>query len=470
MRQGMSELAWFINPYNSVLLCLHVICTTISHIALCCSVYPLLNSISLIGDAIDDCWDGLKVAVYSFVVLWFLFNEWLYLAEHRTGDIEPNSTPYHFRTALSALQYSGMLLTNGYGDMDDLSLSGQLCCCMAVMVAVGISAVPASVLANSFVTLLHDEAEKDHAMKVNVALVTQRIFRRRHSKLNFAATVRLATKMKRNASFSMQMYRHLMGVDETSWYPTLNIALIICNVLVVMLESVEEINSCLPPLAWSTFELLCVHLFTIDYICVLYTIEHNLDNKCSRITYIFSLRGICALCSILPFWSRFFVKACFGSGSFALLSTPRIVVAFRIFRVFRIIGLDRYIKCYYYLNAVLTKVSSVLTAAGIVALIVWVGCASLFYYAELSGRREQDDNGVVVFESIPESLYFCALFLVGDWQIQDFTPFGAVLCVSLSLFGVAIFALPVGVLFEGFKTAIVEQNVNAPPAVGDDHC
>ena len=63
MRQGMSELAWFINPYNSVLLCLHVICTTISHIALCCSVYPLLNSISLIGDAIDDCWDGLKVAV-----------------------------------------------------------------------------------------------------------------------------------------------------------------------------------------------------------------------------------------------------------------------------------------------------------------------------------------------------------------------------------------------------------------------
>lgn len=432
-----------------------------------CTGIVKLCSISLIGDAIDNCWDGLKVAVYSFVVLWYFFNAWLYLSQHRSGEIERNSTPYHFRTALSALQYSGMLLTNGYGDMDDLSLSGQLCCGMAVMVAVGIAAVPASVLANSFVTLLRVEAEKDLSMKVKVALVTQRVFRRRRSGHDFAAAVRLATTAKRNSSYSMQMYRHLMGVDEASWYPCMNISLIICNVVVVMLESVNHINACLPPLVWSSFELMSVHLFTLDYICVLYTIQYNLDNKCSRITYIFSLRGLCALCSILPFWTRLGIK--FYFGHIAVLTTPRMVVAFRILRVFRIIGLDRYIKCYYYLNAVLTKVSSVLTAAGIVALIVWVGLASMFYYAELPGKRE-DGNGIAVFESIPESLYFCALFLVGDWQIQDFSPLGAVLCVLLSLFGVAIFALPVGVLFEGFKTAIVEQKNAPPPPVRDSAC
>lgn len=436
--------------------------------------HNIYNSISLIGDAIDDCWDGLKIAVYSFVVLWYFFNEWLFLSEHQTsGEVVRNSTPYHFRTALSSLQYSGMLLTNGYGDMDDLSLSGQICCCVAVLVAVGISAVPASVLANSFVTLLHDEAAKEHAMKLKVALLTQRVFRRMRSGQDFVSVVQLAATAKRNSSFSLHLYRHLFGLDKTSWYPAINIFLIVVNVCIVMLESVDEINDCLPPLVWSSFELLCVIIFTIDFICVLYTIEHNLENKCSRLTYIFSFRGLCALCSIVPFWCRLLTRPYFGSV--AMLTTPRMIVAFRILRVFRIIGLDRYIKCYYYLDSVLTKVSSVLTAAGIVALIVWVGCASLFYYAELSGKRvedrDKDGAGVVVFESIPESLYYCALFLVGDWQIQDFTPLGAVLCVTLSLFGVAIFALPVGVLFEGFKTAIIEQE-NAPSAAvtGDYHC
>ena len=383
-------------------------------------------------------------------MLWFLFNEWLFLAEHESGHVERNSTPYHFRTALSSLQFSGMLLTNGYNDMDDISLSGQVCCCCAVMVAVGISAVPASVLANSFVSLLRDEAEKDHDQKLKVALLTQRIFRKKRSDRSLAGISRQVTNIQRNSEFSMMLYRHLMGIQKDSWYPSINVILIIVNVMVVMLESVDSLYSQIPSILWSSFELFCVLVFTVDYACVLFTIEHNLENKCSRLNYIFSLRGICALCSIMPCWSRIMLLSMFDVDDFFRI--PRVIVGFRILRVFRIIGLDRYIKCYYYLSTVLTKVSSILTAAGIVALIFWVGCASLFYYAELGAK-----DGDVVFESIPESLYFCALFLVGDWQIQDFTPLGAIVCLILSLSGVAIFAVPIGVLFEGFKTVIAEQ-------------
>lgn len=419
-------------------------------------LYIFPQSLSLIGAALDDCWEGLKVAVYSFVVLWFFFNEWLYISEHSSSSgADYCSTPYHYRTALSSLQYSAMLLTKGYGEMDNLSLSGQICCCTAVLAAIGISSVPASVLANSFVNILRGEAEKDHARKLKVALLTQRVFRRRRSMTNVLGVVRTATAAKHNSTFLSQLYKHLMGLDPTSWYPTISILLTTLNVVVVMLESVEQVYTCVDPIVWSMFELVCVYLFTIDYICVLVTIEYNLENKCSRWTYMTSLRGICALCSILPIWARLGFNLALGSD--AVMYTPRMVVLLRIFRVFRIIGLDRYIKCFYYLNNVLSKVSSILTAAGIVALVVWVGGASLFYYAELGGRP---DRGIVRFDSIPDSLYHCALFLVTDWQVQDFTPLGSVMCVVLSLFGVAIFAVPVGVLFEGFQNLITEQKDN----------
>ena len=125
--------------------------------------------------------------------------------------------------------------------------------------------------------------------------------------------------------------------------------------------------------------------------------------------------------------------------------------------IIRIIGLDRHIKSFYVLSSVLRQVSTVLTAAGIVSFVVWVGGASLFYYAELGGQQRYNDEDIVVFSSIPEALYYCAMFLVGDWEVLDFTPMGSVLCVILSVFGVAIVAVPVGILFEGYQNIISEK-------------
>jgi hypothetical protein len=53
--------------------------------------------------------------------------------------------------------------------------------------------------------------------------------------------------------------------------------------------------------------------------------------------------------------------------------------------------------------------------------------------------------------------YTIAIFLAGDWEITDFTPIGNVLSVGLSIFGVAIFAVPVSVLFEAFQEGIKEN-------------
>lgn len=59
---------------------------------------------------------------------------------------------------------------------------------------------------------------------------------------------------------------------------------------------------------------------------------------------------------------------------------------FRVFRLARILELERFFEAFSLLNDVLVKAAPVLRATGVLALIVWVGGASIFYY---SGKNMQ---------------------------------------------------------------------------------
>ena len=105
-------------------------------------------------------------------MIWFLFNECLYLTER--NDVE-NGESKRFRSALSSLQFSALLLTGDY-PVTDFSPWGKLCCTVAVVVAVGIVAVPASILAGAFVEVLQNKAEKRRRERYNAAVKLQRLF------------------------------------------------------------------------------------------------------------------------------------------------------------------------------------------------------------------------------------------------------------------------------------------------------
>ena len=62
-----------------------------------------------------------------------------------------------------------------------------------------------------------------------------------------------------------------------------------------------------------------------------------------------------------------------------------------------------------------------------------------------------------VFTSIVDAMYYCTIFLAGEWCKVDFTPLGSVICTVVALIGVALFSIPVGVLFEGFQDMMAEK-------------
>lgn len=58
-------------------------------------------------------------------------------------------------------------------------------------------------------------------------------------------------------------------------------------------------------------------------------------------------------------------------------------------------------------------------------------------------------------------MYYVAVFLGGEWATIDFTWPGIILCCALCVMGIALFAIPVGTVFEAFQDVLQEVNDSA---------
>ena len=174
----------------------------------------------------------------------------------------------------------------------------------------------------------------------------------------------------------------------------------------------------------------------------------------SRQNFSFSFIGLADFFSIAPFYIQQILIPIFAPQAHFDATI------FRILRLARVLELERFFEAFTLLDDVFVKAAPVLKATGVLALIVWVGASSLLYYVE--PHEDIDDDRIndqlaaggeepAVFTSIVDAMYYCTIFLAGEWCKVDFTPLGSVICTIVALIGVALFSIPVGVLFEGFK-------------------
>ena len=291
----------------------------------------LLFSLSLIGKAMCLCWEGLAVSVYTFMVLWFLFNEWMYLCEQ--GDTA-NEQTRHFRSALSSLQYSAYVLTGKYA-LENLTVSGQVASCIGLVLSVCISAVPASLFASSFVDLLKDETTALRAAKLRLALKLQRLFRRQHKLSYFGGIVRniVEKQYKKKRHFLGKICDWKNGHSTSAQFTrAIILVLIILNVLAVLLQSMDTVATSVPDVYWNSFELFSVVVFSVDYIANVLLSAYDVNWSFSRKKMIFSSFGIADLLAILPFYVGNFILPLLN-GAVDVQFNGR---EFRIFRVLRL--------------------------------------------------------------------------------------------------------------------------------------
>lgn len=206
-------------------------------------------------------------------------------------------------------------------------------------------------------------------------------------------------------------------------------ALILLSVILVMLESVKEID-----LKYHKALLICEWIVTI-FFTIEYTARIIAVKKPWK--YILSFYGIIDLLSTIPLYLSYLF-----AGSQVLLAFR----AFRLLRIFRILKLVKFIGEASQLRAALIASRTKIAVFIYVVLILSVIMGTVMYLIE------SDEAG---FTSIPRSIYWTIVTLttVGYGDIAPQTNLGQFIATVIMILGYGIIAVPTGIVTVEFSKA-----------------
>lgn len=149
------------------------------------------------------------------------------------------------------------------------------------------------------------------------------------------------------------------------------------------------------------------------------------------IAYPFTFMALVDLLSILPGISML-------NRSFRLLRIIRLIRMFRIFRVFKAL---RYSKNIDLIIKIISKEKESLIA------VCWIAAAYIFISALIVFNVEPNS-----FENFFEAIYWATVSLttVGYGDIYPVTTTGRIVTMISSIFGIAVIAMPAGIISAGF--------------------
>ena len=199
------------------------------------------------------------------------------------------------------------------------------------------------------------------------------------------------------------------------------LGIILCSVLSVLLESIDEIGLPYAPF-FSSMEIFFTGLFTLEYILRVYSSPR-------RKKYILSFYGWVDLLAILPTYLGIIMG---GTEGFMIIRSLRLL------RVFRVLKLTRYMKEASALG------NAIKTSMGKIAVFVFVVVMIAVIMGTIMYMVEGEENG---FTSIPQSIYWAIVTLttVGYGDISPATPIGQIIASLLMIMGYGIIAVPTGI-------------------------
>ncbi len=219
---------------------------------------------------------------------------------------------------------------------------------------------------------------------------------------------------------------------QSAIYDLVMIAMIIISMIPLAIKEDYEI--------FDIIDFVTVTVFIIDYFLRLITADYKFKQKgiWPFIRYPFSFMAIIDLLSILP--SLFVVNE-----SLKLLRLFRMLRAMRVLRVFRAL---RYSKNFEILGNVMRRSQESLAAVGLLAIGYIMVSALLVFNVEPDS-----------FETFFDAFYWATVSLttVGYGDIYPVTPIGRLVTMVSSLFGIAIVALPAGIITAGYMDEIKSQ-------------
>jgi len=247
--------------------------------------------------------------------------------------------------------------------------------------------------------------------------------------------------------------------------------------------------------ATSILELMTIAIFTIEYGLRLYVCDlesSKYQGFMGRLYYLPTFFSVVDLASTLPFYiDAFFLRDTDLAGSAFLRM-------FRLLRMMRVEG--RYDTALTMVDDVWRAQKSILGTALFVGVTTWMSVSSLYYLVERKnpimiycGNSDCDDDSIDkslcvidswgfvdcseagcpstgedgsypcynLFHSIPMASYYSLLNLFGEFPLIDqHSPGGMVVGTFTAIIAVAVFALPAGIIGNGFEQEIERRRID----------
>lgn len=193
---------------------------------------------------------------------------------------------------------------------------------------------------------------------------------------------------------------------------------------------------------FNVIDKIAVVIFIIDYLLRLLTADYKLNKGVlSFFLYPFTPLAILDLLCILPSISII-------SNGFRILKIVRLFRTLRVFRVFKAV---RYSKSVNMIRDVFKSSRKPLTTVGILA-VAYILIAALVIF-----NVEPDS-----FNTFFDAVYWATVSLttMGYGDIYPVTTIGRVVTMVSSVFGIAIIALPSGIITAGFMERLNKNDDN----------
>lgn len=219
------------------------------------------------------------------------------------------------------------------------------------------------------------------------------------------------------------------GDQISSLYDWLMIAVIVISLIPLAFKG--------DSLALETVDLVCASIFIADYLLRLVTADYKYGSRkvTSFLRYPFSFMAIVDLLSILP-------SLTVVNSTFKLL---RLVRMGRALRVLRVVKAARYSKSIRIIVNVFKRSRDPLIAVGTLAAAYILISALIVFNVEPES-----------FETFFDAVYWATVSLttVGYGDIYPVTAIGRAVTMVSSVFGIAVVALPAGIITAGYMSEL----------------
>jgi voltage-gated potassium channel len=207
--------------------------------------------------------------------------------------------------------------------------------------------------------------------------------------------------------------------------------LIILSVITFSVETIPDLKPQTRSILKS-FELVCVIVFSIEYVLRIYVADKKLK-------FIFSFFGIIDLFAILPFYMAFGVD----------LRSIRAFRFLRLFRLFKLVRYNRAIK--HFARAISIAREEILLFLFITLILIYISAVGIYYFEHEVNPKH--------FSSIFDSLWWSIITLttVGYGDAVPITTGGRIFTFIILMIGLGVVAIPTGILSSALTRSIEEK-------------